>query len=55
MTEDLRELTVERVPASKIKQMALKEGLKTLRMSALEKVQQGESTVEELIRVTQEW
>ncbi len=55
MTEALRELTVERVPASKIKHLALKEGLKTLRMSALEKVQQGESTVEELIRVTQEW
>ena len=29
--------------------------MKTLRMSALEKVQMGESTLEELVRVTQEW
>lgn len=55
MTEDLRELTVQRVPASRIKQQALKEGMKTLRMNALEKIHTGESTLEELIRVTQEW
>ncbi len=55
MTEDLRELTVQRVPASKIKEQALADGLKTLRMNALEKVHAGESTLEELIRVTQEW
>ena len=55
MTEDIRELTVQRVPASRIKKQALKEGLKTLRMNALEKVHRGESTLEELVRVTQEW
>ncbi|MBI1388786.1 MAG: type II secretion system protein GspE [bacterium] len=55
MTEPLRELTVQRVPASKIKRLALEEGMKTLRASALEKVHQGESTIEELLRVTQEW
>lgn len=55
MTEDIRELTVQRVPASRIKDRALKEGLKTLRMNALEKVHRGETTIEELIRVTQEW
>ena len=55
MTERLRDLTVERVPASRIKQVALEEGMKTLRTAALEKVQNGESTIEELIRVTQEW
>ncbi|MGC9329609.1 MAG: GspE/PulE family protein, partial [Candidatus Hinthialibacter sp.] len=55
MTEDIRELTVERVPASQIKRLALKNGMKTLRMNALEKVLEGTSTIEELVRVTQEW
>ncbi len=55
MNEELRELTVQRVAASRIKQQALTDGMRTLRMCALEKVQKGESTVEELIRVTQEW
>ncbi len=55
MTEDIRDLTVQRLSASRIKDQALKEGLKTLRMNALEKVQRGETTIEELIRVTQEW
>jgi type II secretion system protein E len=55
MSEDLRELTVQRVPASKIKDQALREGMKTLRMNALEKVHNGVSTIDELIRVTQEW
>ena len=55
MSEDIRELTVQRVPASRIKQQALTEGLKTLRMNALEKVHDGETTLDELMRVTQEW
>ncbi|MDX9754385.1 MAG: GspE/PulE family protein [bacterium] len=55
MSEELRELTVQRVPASRIKNQALKEGMRTLRMNALEKVHDGVSTIEELLRVTQEW
>lgn len=55
MTEEVRELTVQRVPASQIKRIALQQGMKTLRMNALEKVLFGESTLEELVRVTQEW
>jgi len=55
MTEEVRELTVQRVPASQIKRVALQQGMKTLRMNALEKVLQGTSTLEELVRVTQEW
>lgn len=55
MTEEVRELTVQRVPASQIKRNALNQGMKTLRMNALEKVLDGTSTLEELIRVTQEW
>jgi len=55
MSEEIRELVVQRVPASRIKHLALKEGMKTLRMNALEKVHEGVSTIEELVRVTQEW
>ncbi len=55
MTEEVRELTVQRVPASQIKRNALNQGMKTLRMNALDKVLDGTSTLEELIRVTQEW
>jgi len=55
MSEELRDLVVQRVPASRIKHLALKEGMKTLRMNALEKVHEGVSTIEELVRVTQEW
>ncbi len=55
MSEELRELTVQRLPASRIKQQALNDGMKTLRTNALEKVHNGETTLEELLRVTQEW
>ncbi len=55
MEEELRELTVQRVPASRIKQRALDTGMKTLRLNALEKVHEGVTTIEELVRVTQEW
>lgn len=55
MSEEIRDLTVQNVPASRIKDQALKDGLRTLRMNALEKVHRGITTLEELIRVTQEW
>lgn len=55
MSEETRELTVQRVPASRIKHQALTEGMRTLRMNALEKIHDGVSTLEELVRVTQEW
>lgn len=55
MSEEIRDMTVQRVATSRIKQRAVSEGMKTLRMSAMEKVHEGESTLEELVRVTQEW
>lgn len=55
MDEEIRELTVQRVPASQIKNQALLNGMKTLRQNALEKVLEGTTTIDELIRVTQEW
>ena len=55
MDEEIRDLTVQRVSTSVIKQAALQGGMKTLRMAALEKVRKGITTLDDLIRVTQEW
>jgi general secretion pathway protein E/type IV pilus assembly protein PilB len=50
--DDIRELVVERVNASKIRQHALKRGMLTLRMDGWRKVLQGITTVEEVARTT---
>ncbi|MBD3265360.1 hypothetical protein GF373_01710 [bacterium] len=55
MSEEIRESVVQRHASSWIKNQALNEGMKTLRMNALDKVHEGTSTIDELIRVTQEW
>ena len=55
MDEELRDLTVQRVSTSVLKDHALKAGMKTLRKAALEKVRQGVTTLDDLMRVTQEW
>ncbi|MFH1740868.1 MAG: GspE/PulE family protein [bacterium] len=55
MDEGIRDLTVQRVSTSVLKEAALRGGLKTLRMAALEKVRQGITTLDDLMRVTQEW
>lgn len=54
LSETIRELVVQRVPASKIKQQAIKEGMQTLRMNGWEKIKAGQTTLEEVLRVTQE-
>ena len=55
MGEEIRDLTVQRVSTSVLKQAALHGEMKTLRMAALEKVRKGITTLDDLIRVTQEW
>jgi len=52
MYEPLRELILKGVSAMELKREAVKLGMSTLRMSALEKVRQGLTTVDETIRVT---
>jgi general secretion pathway protein E len=51
--EKLRDLISENRPAGAIKRMALQEGLKTLRMDGARKVLSGETTIAEVLRVTQ--
>jgi len=52
MHELLRELILKGVSAMELKREAVKLGMSTLRMSALQKVRQGLTTVDETIRVT---
>jgi type IV pilus assembly protein PilB len=52
MHEALKELILKGASAMELKREAVKLGMNTLRMSALEKVRQGLTTVDETIRVT---
>ena len=51
MTPPLRQMIAEGRPASEIRDQALDEGMNTLRDSGLQKVLQGETTIEEVLRV----
>ena len=54
MNDLIREQIVSQVNASTIKREAIRRGdMLTLRMDAVEKVLEGETTVEELLRMTQ--
>ena len=52
VTDPIRELIVDKAPSTKIKEVARKHGMITLRESALRKLMDGITTVEEVIRVT---
>jgi type IV pilus assembly protein PilB len=49
---ELRELMLRNAPTADIRDMALSQGMKTLRQNALQKVLEGVTTVEEVLRVT---
>jgi type II secretory ATPase GspE/PulE/Tfp pilus assembly ATPase PilB-like protein len=50
--DTIRELCVQRVNAAVIRNLALKEGMITLRQDGWRKVLQGKTTIEEVARVT---
>jgi len=54
ISEKIRAKVVQRVPASEIKLLAVKEGMITLRMDGWEKIKKGTTTIGEVLRVTQE-
>lgn len=54
MTESIRNLVMQRRTAGEIKDAAIKNGMKTLRDSGWEKVKNGTTNPQEVIRVTQE-
>ncbi|MFQ5521424.1 MAG: GspE/PulE family protein, partial [Candidatus Methylomirabilia bacterium] len=51
-TKEIRDLIVARAPNSEIRELAARQGMKTLREAGLMKVIEGIATVEEVIRVT---
>ncbi len=53
MTDSIRTLILDRAGANAIKQLAVQESMKTLRMDGAQKVLKGETSVEEVLRVTQ--
>ncbi len=52
MSDKIREMIIERRPGSEIRRAAEKEGLSTLRVSAVKKVYAGQTTLHEINRVT---
>ena len=52
MTESIRDLVMVGATAVEIKRKALEEGMLTLRTSGLEKVRQGITSLEEVLRET---
>jgi len=52
MDDELRQLLSERAPLTQIKAAAFRQGMKTLRSAAIKLVRQGETTLEEINRVT---
>jgi type IV pilus assembly protein PilB len=50
--DDIKSLIVKKTPAPEIKAAAVKKGMKTLRMIGLERVKEGLTTLEEVLRVT---
>jgi type IV pilus assembly protein PilB len=54
MNDALREMVLKGASGYEIKQAAMENGMKTLRQDGLEKVAQGITTLEEILKITQE-
>ncbi len=52
ISENIKELVENKSGPDKIKELAIKEGLKTLRQNAVKKILDGVTTVDEVVRVT---
>jgi general secretion pathway protein E len=52
MNDELRQMIASRVPARDLKDAARAAGTRTLREAAIDRVRQGETTLEEANRVT---
>ena len=53
VNEAIRPLVMNRSPATTIAQRAIENGMRTLRTDGWTKVKNGETTIEEVLRVTQ--
>ncbi len=54
VTDSVRDLVMAKANSSEIRRAALKEGMRTLRMDGASKVLSGDTSIEEVLRVTQD-
>ncbi|MCX6807090.1 MAG: ATPase, T2SS/T4P/T4SS family [Candidatus Berkelbacteria bacterium] len=54
VTESIKDLIIKRAPSTLISQVAIKEGMTTLKQDGIKKVADGTTTIEEVLRVTKE-
>jgi type IV pilus assembly protein PilB len=52
ITDEIRRLAIERAPADRIAEVAMRDGMRRLRDDGLEKVRQGRTSIAEVSRVT---
>jgi type IV pilus assembly protein PilB len=52
LSPELRDMVLSGASALEIKRGAIQQGMRTLRMSGLEKLKEGMTTIEEVVRVT---
>jgi type IV pilus assembly protein PilB len=52
VTDEIRHLAIERAPADRIAEVAMRDGMRRLRDDGLEKVKQGRTSIAEVARVT---
>jgi type IV pilus assembly protein PilB len=52
VTQEIRDLILRNAPTAEIREVAASQGMKTLRQNALQKVLDGVTTIEEVLRVT---
>ena len=54
VSESIRRLIIKRASAAVVKNQAISEGMKSLRMVGIDKAKEGITTLEEVMRVTSE-
>jgi type IV pilus assembly protein PilB len=54
VTDEIRHLAIERAPADRVAEVAVRNGMRRLREDGLEKVRQGVTSMAEIARVTSE-
>ena len=52
MSEQIRELTIERASADQIRQVSIEQGMRTLQQDGIDKVRMGHTSIQEVARVT---
>jgi type IV pilus assembly protein PilB len=52
ITDDMRELILSGATATELRRKAIEEGMVTLRQSGLQKIREGSTTIDEVVRET---